>query len=174
MARKLGSALPGGGSELGRPLDLLARRIRALRAERRLTQEEFASRAGISVSFVSMLERGERSPSYETLLQLALGLDVPAGELFREAAADGAYDDPYFHVLGEFARGNRLTRGQVDRLLQVGQALFDLPGPLPARPHGPSREIRTCGAESCGRPVLAKGLCSAHYHARRRHRAEIR
>lgn len=169
MARKIGSAFPGAGTgPVDRPLEILANRIRTLRAERRLTQEEFASRAGISISFVSMLERGERSPSYETLLQLAGGLDVPPGELFRDD--DGSYDDPYFRILGEFARAHRLSRNQVDRLVRVGQALFDLPGDGAPAPRMPPRhrQLRGCSADGCERPALAKGLCSAHYHARRR------
>lgn len=172
MARKIGSAFPGGGTgPAEKPLEVLAHRIRTLRAERRLTQEEFAARAGISISFVSMLERGERSPSYETLLQLAAALDVPACELFR--GDEGEYDDPYFRTLGEFARSHRLTRAQVDRLVRVGQALFDLPEDAAPAPRAPARhrELRTCSDEGCERPALAKGLCSTHYHARRRAKA---
>ena len=55
-------------------LVMLARRVRALRESLRLTQEEFATRCGISVSFASLLERGERSPSYETLVDVAKSL----------------------------------------------------------------------------------------------------
>jgi transcriptional regulator with XRE-family HTH domain len=170
MARVLGSALPrGGAAPAGRPLEILANRLRCLRAERGFTQEEFAARAGISISFVSMLERGERSPSYETLLQLAEALDVPAGELFRDGSDGPDFDDPYFRVLGTFARENHLTRPQVDRLIRVAVALFDLP-PQAAPPRRPNhrRRLPTCGAEGCDRPVLARGLCSAHYHAERR------
>ncbi|HYX92521.1 MAG TPA: helix-turn-helix transcriptional regulator, partial [Myxococcaceae bacterium] len=42
---------------------------RSLRERRGMTQEDFAQRGGISISFASLLERGERSPSYETLVQ---------------------------------------------------------------------------------------------------------
>jgi transcriptional regulator with XRE-family HTH domain len=173
MARKLGAALPVGRSApVGRPLDILAKRIRGLRAERGLTQEEFASRAGISISFVSMLERGERSPSYETLLQLAEALDVPPGELFRDTGGEADYDDPYFRVLGTFARENHLTRAQVDRLIRVAEALFDLPaGVVPPRRPSRRRRLPGCAVEGCDRPVLARGLCSAHYHAERRARS---
>jgi transcriptional regulator with XRE-family HTH domain len=59
-------------------------RIRELRKRRGLTQEELASRCCLSVSHVSMLERGHRSPSYETLLALAQVLEVPPGALFPQ------------------------------------------------------------------------------------------
>src|SRR5690242_14439846 len=65
-------------------LKALARRVRALRESLSLKQEELARRCGISVSFVSLLERGERSPSYETLLLIAKALEVPVQELFRD------------------------------------------------------------------------------------------
>jgi transcriptional regulator with XRE-family HTH domain len=138
----------------------LARRIRALRERRGLTQEDFAARSGISVSFASLLERGERSPSYETLVQVAGALQVPLAELFRveEDEVAGA------HRLVEFARARRLTRADVDRLLAVAEAMFTerAPGEVPVE------EAPRCKEPDCGRPVLAKELCVAHYHRARR------
>lgn len=149
-------------------LHVLARRIRALRERQGLTQEAFASRTGISVSFASLLERGERSPSYETLVQVADALQVPLSELVKEGPAE-PYDDPYFLKLLDFARRKRLTRAQVDRLLAVGEVLSnELPEPAspPPRAHGASH----CSEDGCDKPVLAKGLCASHYHRARRAR----
>ena len=143
----------------------LARRVRLLRESLRLTQEELARRCGISVSFASLLERGERSPSYETLVDVAAALEVPLAELFRDTAASDP-DDPTHARLAEFARKAQLTRPQVDRLVAVGHAMFGLT--VEARPRG--GKSRTCSAEGCSRPVLAKGLCAPHYHRERRRR----
>ena len=148
----------------------LAQRIRALRERRGLTQEEFAVRCGISVSFASLLERGERSPSYETLVEIAHALQVPMAELFRDAPAE-SYDDPYYVKLLDFARRARISRPQVDRLIAVAQAMFG----IPLEPRGAALPRRrndslACSAEGCGRPVLAKGLCGSHYHRARRAR----
>lgn len=149
-------------------LQLLARRIRSLRERQGLTQEDFASRCGISVSFASLLERGERSPSYETLVEVAQALQIPLAELFRESSATH-YDDPYFAKLNDFARQRRLSRPQVDRLLAVAEAMFPEgeadPRVLEMRPPGPS-----CSEPQCHKPVLAKGLCTSHYHRARRAR----
>lgn len=49
----------------------LGARIRALREERGLTQEKFADRIDSTQKYVSQLERGERSPSWETLVAIA-------------------------------------------------------------------------------------------------------
>ncbi len=150
-------------------LKMLAGRIRGLRERQGLTQEDFASRCGISVSFASLLERGERSPSYETLVDVAEALQTPLSELFRESVPTSA-DDPYFEKLVAFAKQRGLSRGQVDRFLAVADAMFPEGEPgleaLQARKDAP-----VCSEPGCHKPVLAKGLCTAHYHrARRAHR----
>ena len=137
----------------------LARRIRGLRERRGLTQEELAERSGISVSFASLLERGERSPSYETLVQVAGALGVPLAELFRVEE-----DEAGAHRLVELARARQLTRAEVDRLLAVAEAMFSGQGPGAL----PAQQAPRCKEPGCGKPVLARGLCVAHYHRARR------
>lgn len=46
-----------------------------------MTQEKFAEALGKSTEHVSYLERGERSPSFEVLLDIAQALDVPVTHL---------------------------------------------------------------------------------------------
>jgi transcriptional regulator with XRE-family HTH domain len=62
-------------------------RIRSLRNDRGLTQEELAETASISVSYLSMMERGWRLGRLETLLDVAIALSVRLPELV--SAADG-------------------------------------------------------------------------------------
>lgn len=151
-------------------LATLTRRIRALRERKGLTQEDFASRCGISVSFASLLERGERSPSYETLVEVAQALEVSLSELFRDAPIE-AYDDPYYARLLDFARKMRISRAQVDRLIAVGGAMFGLDGEGRAeKGQAARRDVNLCTQDGCGRPLLAKGLCASHYHRARRAR----
>jgi transcriptional regulator with XRE-family HTH domain len=145
-------------------LRILAGRIRQLRERQWLTQEAFATRTGISVSFASLLERGERSPSYETLIQISDALQVPLAELVRDAPTE-PYDDPYFLKLLDFARKRKLSRAQVDRLLAVGEVMFS----EAVAPPGTAKPLGTaCAEEGCEKPVLAKGLCASHYHRARR------
>ncbi len=145
----------------------LGRRVRVLRQTLRLTQDEFAHRCGISVSFASLLERGERSPSYETVVEIARALEVPLAELFREGPAFDA-TEPSHARLFEFARKARLSRVQVERFIQVGYAMFSLAPPVSTVPR--SKRTRVCHVEGCGNGVLARGLCSSHYHRARRAR----
>src|SRR5690606_41094599 len=69
----------------------VGRRVRQLRIRAGMTQERLAERAEISVSFLSMIERGERSPHLETLERLAMGLEVPVEALFRPDAHEGGW-----------------------------------------------------------------------------------
>ena len=60
-------------------------KIRRLRLQRALTQEELADRCELSKSFISLLERDLTSPSLDTLADLleTLGSDLPS--FFRDA-----------------------------------------------------------------------------------------
>ena len=58
------------------------KRLRFLRRARDMTQTQLAEEAGISVNFVSLIERGEFAPSFETLDALAIALKVSVRDLF--------------------------------------------------------------------------------------------
>ena len=55
--------------------------LRALRLGLRLTQEEVSHRAGIHVTYLSGIERGQRNPSLKNIRRLAMALEVLAKEL---------------------------------------------------------------------------------------------
>jgi transcriptional regulator with XRE-family HTH domain len=57
-------------------------RLRYLRNQVGLTQEQLADAANISVDFVSLIERGINAPSFDNLEKLAKALGVSAQELF--------------------------------------------------------------------------------------------
>lgn len=59
----------------------LGARVRRIRLERRLTQEELAERARISVDMLSKTEQGKRYPRLPVLMRIASALDVPVSEL---------------------------------------------------------------------------------------------
>lgn len=65
-------------------MDLLTRfagNVRRLRARKKLSQKALADKVGISVSYVSMLERGQRSPPLETVEKMAKALGVTPANL---------------------------------------------------------------------------------------------
>jgi transcriptional regulator with XRE-family HTH domain len=103
----------------------IGRRIRELRTQRGepWTQEDLAESAHISVSFLSMIERGERVPHVETLESLAAALGVTLSELFEVVEAPRETDD-VLRPLSDFARSRRLTARDVEKLLGVARAMF--------------------------------------------------
>src|SRR3954470_16889728 len=65
----------------------IAARVRGLRAARSLSLEGLASRSGVSRSMISLIERGESSPTAVVLEKLATGLGVMLASLFDPPAA---------------------------------------------------------------------------------------
>lgn len=57
-------------------------RLRAIREELRMTQEQFAELLDRSTEAVSNMERGKSLPSLDTLFRLSDKTGVPLGELF--------------------------------------------------------------------------------------------
>jgi transcriptional regulator with XRE-family HTH domain len=110
-------------SEIGRKL---GQRIRELRTQRpeRWTQEDLAEKAKISVSFLSMIERGERVAHVETLVALAEALGVTLAELFSGLEREAGTDEDLLRPLSDFARARRLTATDVEKLLGVARAMF--------------------------------------------------
>ena len=51
------------------------------RLRRKLSQETLAGKAGLSISYISMLERGQRTPPLDTLESLAKALGVGPASL---------------------------------------------------------------------------------------------
>jgi transcriptional regulator with XRE-family HTH domain len=62
-------------------------RLKAIRADRGLTQEEVADRAGMATSTLSRLESGARRLALDHLTPLAEALDLGVGELLAPAVS---------------------------------------------------------------------------------------
>jgi transcriptional regulator with XRE-family HTH domain len=56
--------------------------LRQIRLNRRMTQERFAEMLDISVDFLSLIERGQNAPSFETIDKMAKRLRVSVAQLF--------------------------------------------------------------------------------------------
>lgn len=59
------------------------KRLRQLRRQKDLTQEQLAEVTGLSVDSISNIERGINAPSFQTLERLAKALSVSVAELFQ-------------------------------------------------------------------------------------------
>jgi transcriptional regulator with XRE-family HTH domain len=66
----------------------IALRVRELRAAQGLTLEQLAARSGVSRSMISVVERGESSPTAALLDKLAAGLGVTLNAFFDAPRGD--------------------------------------------------------------------------------------
>ena len=64
----------------------LGNAIKMCRARRGLTQVELATSAGLSVSYLSLLEKNKRDATVQTVKELSAALRIPLGILFFLAA----------------------------------------------------------------------------------------
>ena len=62
---------------------IIGERIRDIRKQQRLTQEELAEKAGIDRSHMGFIEQGRRQPTVTTLHKIAQALSVSFEKLFR-------------------------------------------------------------------------------------------
>ena len=67
----------------------IAVKLRTIRKDRKLTQEELAALIGRSVDAVSNIERGKGLPSLGTLDAIAVKLQLPIGDFFETVRANG-------------------------------------------------------------------------------------
>lgn len=70
--------------------DTVAKNIQLVRRQQKLSQQALAKKARVSVSYISMLERGIRVPPLNTLEVLAKALGVAPLYLCQELSAPGA------------------------------------------------------------------------------------
>jgi transcriptional regulator with XRE-family HTH domain len=80
------------GAARARQVELVGRKIRQLRKERKLTQSELASRIGIQQSDLSRIERGEYRVSLDILFRMLAEFRVSVSEFFDET--DGSAVGP--------------------------------------------------------------------------------
>lgn len=62
----------------------LGLRIRELRNERHMSQEELAFKAGISAAHLGQIERALKNPTIDTVAKIAAAMGVPITTLFTE------------------------------------------------------------------------------------------
>ena len=82
----------------------LSLNVKKLRENRRLSQADLAFDAGISIPFLSDIERGNKWPSPDTLAKLATVLGIELFELFVSATGDTGNRELVANILKEMQR----------------------------------------------------------------------
>lgn len=125
-------------------------RIRALREERGYSLADFAQKAGISVSYLSEIERGAKKPSLQTMERIARALNVSKAELVQLSYSSKGLN------LGERLRLLRQDRGLT--LAEAAEEAGISPSYLSEIERGavyPSTQTLKRLADSLGVPVSA-------------------
>lgn len=76
----------------------IARRVRELRDARGYSLDALAERSGVSRSNISLIERGQSSPTAAVLDKLSAGLGVTVASLFESSEAPAAEPSPMARV----------------------------------------------------------------------------
>ena len=117
-------------------------RIRDLRLRHGLSLRSLASLCGISANAISLIERGENSPTVSSLQQLALALDVPITDFFEDETTRTA-------VFIKHGEGIRYSNDSVE-LENLGVGIQN-------QQLEPFRLTIAPGSESCDEPVNHPG-----------------
>lgn len=98
-------------------------RIRKKRLSKSMTQEELAERTNLTVAYIGMIEREERTPSLETFIQIANELNATADELLCETLQKG-----YLLRLQKYEeKFSTLNRKELKKVYAVMDALLEMP-----------------------------------------------
>ncbi len=65
--------------------EVMAKNLRRVRRDKKLTQEELAERAGLSSRYIGAIERADVSASVTVLGQISDALGIEPGELLRRS-----------------------------------------------------------------------------------------
>ena len=58
--------------------------LRCLRKEKNLSQQELAYKADLDRTYISLIERGQRTPTIETLFKLSKALELDPSSLIKK------------------------------------------------------------------------------------------
>ncbi|GAB3797322.1 hypothetical protein GCM10028868_18390 [Virgibacillus kimchii] len=94
-------------------------RMREIRKEKKLTQVDFAKKAGISTNYYASIEQGRNSPSVEVLERIAKALDVSVLYLLNDRI-----DDTENRVAAEVKRLKKLFKNIPKNELDVAEGLI--------------------------------------------------
>lgn len=69
--------------------NMIGKHIRFYREANKWSQEVFAEKLGLSLTYIGMLERGEKLPKLETFIRIANTLEVSADQLLMDELVTG-------------------------------------------------------------------------------------
>lgn len=91
----------------------IGRTLKKLRAAAGIRQGEFASRVGITQSYLSAVEADKKTPSQELVEKMARELGLPSAGLFSLTASADEVKPEYREILGKLLEMQSLLMEQI-------------------------------------------------------------
>ncbi len=93
--------------------DTLGKNIKIFRARRGLSQADLSEKAGISIPFLSNIERGIKYPQPDMLAKIANSLGVAVNELFTVNLESAESSDLLSHLSEDMTKNVNITMTEV-------------------------------------------------------------
>lgn len=87
----------------------IGKNIRKCRIEKKMRQEDLAEKTGLSTNYIGMIERGEKIPSLESLIEILNALRVSADMVLYEELETG------YAIKNSFLEEKMATLSERDR-----------------------------------------------------------
>jgi len=104
-------------------MDDIGKKIRQVRQQRDLTLEELSTRCGLSVGFLSQVERGISSPSIVSLTAICRALEISVPEVFTQtkqpSTVTKATDQPQIRIANSAVSYRYLSGAFPNRVIEV-------------------------------------------------------
>ena len=72
---------------------VIGRRIKNLRLSKKMSQEKLAELSGLHSTYIGQIERGEKSPTIDSVYKISKGLSVSLVEIFKNISIDSQNDE---------------------------------------------------------------------------------
>lgn len=67
---------------------VIGNRIRILRAKKNISQEELSFKADLHRTYIGAIERGEKSPTVETILKITHAFEISLSDFFTDLESE--------------------------------------------------------------------------------------
>lgn len=104
--------------EIGRELELIAKRLKRARKEKGLTQLELSMQSGVSQNMISAVEMGKRNATFQTIIRLCRSLDIQLSDILKDIEPCAKTDDT--------TRRNDLKKEIAIQLKKVSELISEL------------------------------------------------
>lgn len=102
-------------------LNAFGERLKLLRKERKLTQEELAANLGVHTSYIGLLERQERVPSLITLDRIAKYFGIKPYDLISSTKKPQKYSFKQKELLYIIEEG---TENEIEKLYKISRIVI--------------------------------------------------